>query len=114
LLFCSWGWSSPAAVSSCAARRKCQQIRLVASLKEYTTLAKLLFDGGYTDYTTVLQAEQALFPAELNLAGVRAQVFASAVNIYKAMGGGWVSRADALTAPRPALPGNDSPPQPLF
>ena len=45
----------------------------------------------------MLQAEQALFPAELNLASIRAQVFASAVNIYKAMGGGWVVAADRLT-----------------
>lgn len=90
------------------------QIRLVASLQEYTELSKLLYDGGYTDYSTVLQAEQALFPAELNLAGLRAQLFASAVNIYKAMGGGWVSRADALTTPMPALPGADTPAQPLF
>ncbi len=45
----------------------------------------------------MLQAEQALFPAELNLALVRAQVFTSAGNIYKAMGGGWVAQADQLT-----------------
>jgi len=28
---------------------------------------------------------------------VRAQVFTSSVNIYKAMGGGWVDLADRLT-----------------
>ena len=28
---------------------------------------------------------------------VRASVFTSAVNIYKAMGGGWVTEADKLT-----------------
>ena len=45
----------------------------------------------------MLQAEQTLFPAELNLAAVRASVFTSAGNIYKAMGGGWVTQADRLT-----------------
>ena len=50
------------------------QERLVAALKDYARLAKLQYDGGYTSYSTVLQAEQALFPAELNLALVRAQV----------------------------------------
>jgi multidrug efflux system outer membrane protein len=45
----------------------------------------------------VLQAEQALFPAELALAAIRASVFASNANIYKAMGGGWVIAADRMT-----------------
>ena len=54
------------------------QERLVAALKDYARLAKLQYDGGYTSYTTVLQAEQSLFPAELTLASVRASVFTSA------------------------------------
>ena len=73
------------------------QERLVAALKSYAYLAKLQYDGGYTSYTTVLQAEQSLFPAELTLAAVRASVYSSSVNIYKAMGGGWVVEADRLT-----------------
>lgn len=73
------------------------QERLVAALKDYARLAKLQYDGGYTAYSTVLQAEQTLFPAELNLAAVRASVFTSAGNIYRAMGGGWVTQADRLT-----------------
>ncbi len=89
------------------------QVRLVASLKEYTHLARELFNGGYTDYSTVLQAEQALFPAELNLAGTRAQLFVSAVNIYKAMGGGWVGEADGLTGSTPAAPQSSALPPPL-
>ncbi len=73
------------------------QERLVAALKDYARLAKLQYDGGYTAYSTVLQAEQSLFPAELTLASVRASVFTSAANTYKAMGGGWVTEADKLT-----------------
>ena len=73
------------------------QGRLVAALQDYSRLAMLQYTGGYTSYTTVLQAEQSLFPAELTLASVRAQVFTSSVNIYKAMGGGWVDLADRLT-----------------
>ena len=69
----------------------------MAALKDYARLANLQFNGGYTSYTTVLQAEQSLFPAELTLAAVRASVFSSSVNIYKAMGGGWVVEADRLT-----------------
>jgi multidrug efflux system outer membrane protein len=53
----------------------------------------------------VLQAEQSLFPAELQLAPLRASAFSSSVNIYKAMGGGWIVEADKMngdTAPPPA------------
>ena len=81
------------------------QEKLVAALKDYARLANLQFNGGYTSYTTVLQAEQSLFPAELQLASLRASVFSSSVNIYKAMGGGWVVEADRMTgsaAPPPA------------
>jgi outer membrane protein, multidrug efflux system len=61
-------------------------------------LAKLQYTGGYVPYSTVLQAEQTLFPAQLTLAAVRASMFASSVNIYKAMGGGWVATAEKVTA----------------
>jgi len=73
------------------------QERLVAALADYARLARLQFTGGYTSYTTVLQAEQTLFPAQLQLASLRATVFTSAANTYKSMGGGWVDLAGKLT-----------------
>jgi len=90
------------------------QVKLVAALRQYSDLARLQYNGGYAPYSTVLQAEQALFPAELNLASIRAQVFASAVNIYKAMGGGWVGEADVLTGSTPPSPAASALPPPLF
>lgn len=101
------------------ARQKLQeqldaQVKLVAALQQYNELARLQYDGGYTGYSTVLQAEQALFPAELNLASIRAQLFASAVNIYKAMGGGWVAQADQRTGSSPPDPAPSALPPPLF
>jgi multidrug efflux system outer membrane protein len=89
------------------------QERLVAALRSYARLSVLQFNGGYTSYTTVLQAEQSLFPAELQLAALRASVFSSSVGIYKAMGGGWVVEADKLTgdtAPPPAARATGTPP----
>ncbi len=73
------------------------ETRLVAASKEYTRLARLQFDGGVAPYITVLQAEQQLFPAELNEVQLRASLFAATVNIYKAMGGGWVTVAEQRT-----------------
>jgi len=77
------------------------ETRLVRALSEYSRLSRLQFNGGYAPYSTVLQAEQQLFPAELNRAATQAQLFNSLVSIYQSMGGGWVDKADAL-APQPA------------
>ena len=64
----------------------------------------------------MLQAEQSLFPAELTLATVRASVFSSNVNIYKAMGGGWIVAADTMTTGTPPVPASElgTGPPPLF
>jgi multidrug efflux system outer membrane protein len=83
------------------------QGRLVKALSDYSRLARLQYDGGYTSYTTVLQAEQSLFPAQLQLAAVRTSMLASSANIYKAMGGGWVATADAMTGSTVPLPPAD-------
>lgn len=80
------------------------QQRLVKALGDYSELSRLLFDGGYAPYSTVLQAEQQLFPEELNLAAARGQALAAAIAIYRAMGGGWVEQA-AQSAPAPAAGG---------
>ncbi len=73
------------------------QERLVKAGSEYERLARLQYNGGYSPYSTVLQAEQQLFPSELNYAQYRASLFISLVNIYKAMGGGWITEAEKLT-----------------
>lgn len=83
------------------------QTKLVASLEDYERLARLQYDGGYAPYSTVLQAEQSLFPAELGLASMRASLLASAAGIYKAMGGGWVDAAAGVAADSDAAAGRD-------
>jgi multidrug efflux system outer membrane protein len=74
------------------------QERLVKSLRGYERLARNLYDGGRAPFSTVLQAQEQLFPAQLEEAAVRGQLLVAAVNIYKAMGGGWVATAERLTA----------------
>ena len=76
------------------------QEKLVKALRDYSRLATLQYAGGYAPYSTVLQADQQLFPAELNLADTRAASLAALVSIYQAMGGGWVDEA-ARQAPAP-------------
>ncbi|MGH6623913.1 MAG: TolC family protein, partial [Burkholderiaceae bacterium] len=74
------------------------QQRLVDALNQYSELARLQYKGGYVPYSTVLQAEQQLFPAELTLAQYRGQLYSSAVGVYLSLGGGWVTLADDMTA----------------
>jgi outer membrane protein, multidrug efflux system len=76
------------------------QERLVAALRQYAYFARLQYDAGYAPYLTVLNAQQQLFPAELNLAQLRAEVLQAYISLYQAMGGGWVIQADELTTTR--------------
>ena len=68
-----------------------------AEARKYSELARLQFEGGVASYATVLQAEQQLFPAELNEVQFRASLLTAVVNVYKAMGGGWVFEAEQRT-----------------
>nr|WP_321464890.1 efflux transporter outer membrane subunit [uncultured Desulfobulbus sp.] len=70
------------------------QESLVRDNSEYVRLAHLQYDGGYVPYSTVLQAEQQLFPSEINYAQTRTNLLSALVDIYKAMGGGWQSAGD--------------------
>ena len=72
---------------------------LVDALSDYARLARLQYNGGYVPYSTVLQAEQQLFPAQLTLAQDRAEVFGAVVSVYQSLGGGWVTLADGMTTP---------------
>jgi outer membrane protein, multidrug efflux system len=70
----------------------------VDALRIYARLARLRFEGGYTSYIEVLDAERSLFNAQLSYAQTQGTVFTSTVSLYKAMGGGWVTGAERMTA----------------
>jgi outer membrane protein, multidrug efflux system len=82
-------------VSEVATREK-----LVKALSDYSRLANLQYNAGYVPYSTVLQADQQLFPAELDLADSQAAALSAVVTLYAALGGGWVDEA-ARMAPQP-------------
>jgi multidrug efflux system outer membrane protein len=69
----------------------------VDSLKTYARLARLRFEGGYTSYIEVLDAERSLFNAQLSYTQTNGVVYESVVALYKAMGGGWVVTAEQMT-----------------
>ncbi len=72
------------------------QQRRVQALREYARLSRLRFDNGYAGYIEVLYAENELFTAELTAVRSNADRFTELVNVYKAVGGGWIDEADKL------------------
>jgi len=77
-----------------------EQTQRVASLREFARLSQLRFDKGITGYLDVLIAENELFVAELASVTTLADRYVQVVNVYQAMGGGWVDIATEQ-APKP-------------
>ncbi len=62
----------------------------VESLQKYYELAQLRYDNGYTSYIEVLDAERSLYNAQLSYTQNQGVLFLALINLYKAMGGGWL------------------------
>jgi outer membrane protein, multidrug efflux system len=75
------------------------QQQRVAALREFARLSNLKFDKGVSGYLDVLIAENELFAAELASVRLLADRYAQVVNVYQAMGGGWVDTAGAIALP---------------
>ena len=85
------------------------QERQVAALGRYAQLARLRYDNGYTSYIEVLDSERSLFNAQLQLAQTQGQLHFAVINLYKALGGGWVDEAGKL-ASQPGVDTGKNPP----
>jgi multidrug efflux system outer membrane protein len=70
----------------------------VQSLTQYSEIARLRYDNGYTSYIEVLDAERSLFNAQLQYTQTQQAQFQAMTNLYKAMGGGWVTEAEKMSA----------------
>jgi multidrug efflux system outer membrane protein len=57
-------------------------------------LYRMRYNGGVTSYLEVLESERTLFSAELELSEVRQSTFNSYIRLYKALGGGWISKEE--------------------
>ncbi len=78
------------------------QAAQINALQRYLDLATLRYKNGYTDYLTVVDAERNLFTAQLEYVQSQGDLFVALVNLYKALGGGWVNEAEQMTASAPA------------
>ena len=68
--------------------------RQYEAAKSADDLAKLRYDKGFSDYLLVLETERTLFSAGLELSELTQQYYNSYVSLYKALGGGWISREE--------------------
>jgi multidrug efflux system outer membrane protein len=65
------------------------QARQVDALRRAAELADRRYQNGVSSYLEVLDAERSLFVAEISLAAVERQQLVAAVELYRALGGGW-------------------------
>jgi len=77
--------------------------RQMKALRNYSRLARLRYDEGYTSFLEVLDADRSLFNVELLYTTVQNTLFRSAIVIYKSMGGGWVTQADEGLPAQPVM-----------
>ena len=78
------------------------QAKQVEALRSYARLSRMRYDNGYTSFLEVLDAERSLFNAELSHTQTQQALFNTLVNLYKAMGGGWIVQADWIATTPPA------------
>jgi multidrug efflux system outer membrane protein len=67
------------------------QRNLLAASEEYYQLAERRYRGGVDSYLNLLVAQRQLFAARQQLVGDRLAQLISEVNLYKALGGGWLA-----------------------
>jgi multidrug efflux system outer membrane protein len=72
----------------------------VDGLTSSVHLALLRYDGGRATYFEVLEAQQLLFPAQLELARTDLERLLAVVDLYRALGGGWQAN-DLAVDPSP-------------
>lgn len=64
-------------------------------------LSRSRYDGGVTSYLEVLDSERTLFTTELNASLTLRELLNSYVSLYKALGGGWISREEKAAVANP-------------
>ena len=71
------------------ARVRADREETVDALQTSVSLSLQRYTDGIANYFEVLEAEQQLFPAELDLARTRRDELVAVVTLYRTLGGGW-------------------------
>jgi multidrug efflux system outer membrane protein len=78
-----------------------QQTREVAALETAVRVSSERYIAGKASYYEVLEAQQQLFPAQINLARTERDQQLAVVALYKALGGGWKDEQPNPRIPKP-------------
>jgi multidrug efflux system outer membrane protein len=86
------------------AYQKYHQVRIsdeqsVKDLQDSVSVSLMQYRGGTANYLSVLNSQSSLFSAELTLVQARNNEYQSLVQLYKALGGGWMQATQQPTAP---------------
>ena len=76
----------------------------VDALQQSVTLSLQRYTDGIANYFEVLEAQQQLFPAQLDLARTRRDELVAVVTLYRTLGGGWQLDVPAWSTPPAAEP----------
>ncbi|MDD4916110.1 MAG: efflux transporter outer membrane subunit [Methylococcales bacterium] len=85
--------------------RQKTQIRRVEALHEYLHLSRKRYDEGITSYLEVLDSLRQYYEGQIDLVQARIDTFTALIQLYRAMGGGWIVAAEQSTQipePKPA------------
>ena len=68
--------------------------RQYSAAKNAAALSKMRYDKGVTSYLEVLETERQLFSAGLDFSTIKQEYLNAYVKLYKALGGGWLSKEE--------------------
>ncbi|MBA7548550.1 Outer membrane protein OprJ [subsurface metagenome] len=72
--------------------------RQLAASENAASLSRARYDGGVTSYLEVLETERSFYQADLALSDAYQRQLASYVQLYKALGGGWITDEEMSSA----------------
>lgn len=68
--------------------------------KNANMLSNERYDKGFSSYLEVLETERSLFNVQLQYSDLKQRYLNSYVNLYKALGGGWITKTEAESSKR--------------
>lgn len=86
--------------------RQVSQEQRVEALKNYLRLSRIRYDEGYTSYLEVLDALRQYYEGQIEWVQARSDTFVALIQLYRAMGGGWIVAAEQdvqMTKPKEAV-----------
>lgn len=66
-------------------------------LEEYAQYARSRYESGISSYLPIIDSERSLYQARISHTRNQYEVYAAVINTYKAMGGGWIDLAAAVS-----------------